>query len=156
MVELCIYGGSAMLLAYDSRKVTKDVDAVIKPSKAGKLLAAKVAAELGLPEDWLNDDVRRFLAPVEQRRKLPLEIAGLRVFVATADYLLAMKALACRQPLPGYRGDQEDLEFLIRKLKIRSLDEIQTRIDRFYPDDVLSDDVRLTLQRLIQTAKKDE
>ncbi|MDQ8180348.1 hypothetical protein [Pelagicoccus sp. SDUM812005] len=153
-LEICLYGGSAMLLAYDSRAATKDVDAVIKPVDAGKRLAAKIAKDLQLHEDWLNDDVRQFLSPdpTKGRRKLSIEIPGLRVFVATANYLLAMKAIACRRPLPGYRGDHDDLVFLIKKIGIRNVDEIQARIDQFFHDEVISEEKREVLESLIKEA----
>jgi hypothetical protein len=77
----------------------------------------------------------------------------LKTFVVTANYLLAMKAIACRRPLPGYRGDQEDLVFLIRKLEIKSVDEIQQRLDRFFPDEVISEENRLVLESLIEEAR---
>lgn len=136
-LELCIYGGAAMLLAYDSRTITKDVDAVICPSDAGVRLVRAVAGELDLPEDWLNDQVKIFVAPKEGLRELPLEVPGLAVTVPTASYLLAMKALACRNPLPGYEGDIADLRFLLTKMKIKTVDEVQEHIDRYYPDDVV-------------------
>jgi len=41
---------------------TKDVDALVHPSGVAKKLAVEVAKELELPEDWLNDQVRLFLA----------------------------------------------------------------------------------------------
>ena len=47
-LELCIYGGALMMLAYDARAMTKDVDAVIRPSREGLALAARVGRELGL------------------------------------------------------------------------------------------------------------
>ena len=37
---------------------------------------------------------------------------------------MAMKALACRRALPGYKGDEEDLRFLISKLGIKKFEEI--------------------------------
>jgi hypothetical protein len=153
-LEICLYGGSAMLLAYDSRAATKDVDAVINPVETGKRLAARIAKDLHLHEDWLNDDVRQFLSPnpVAGRRKLSLEIPGLQIFVATANYLLAMKAIACRRPLPGYRGDHADLVYLIRKIGIRNVDEIQERIDQFFRDEVVSEDKREVLESLIEEA----
>ena len=43
-----------------------------------------------------------------------------------------------RRALPGYKGDEEDLRFLIRKMEIRTCKEIQDWIDKYYPDDVLS------------------
>lgn len=153
-LEICIYGGSAMLLAYDSRNATKDVDAVFNPRDKGTELAAKVAQNLSLHDDWLNDDVIQFLGPMptEGRKKLDLGIPGLSLFVATASYLLAMKALSCRDPLPGYRGDHEDLIFLIRKIGIKSVEEIQEQIDRFFPDEVIPEFNRSTLVTLIEEA----
>ena len=154
-LEICVYGGSAMLLAYQSRNATKDVDATLNPRKEGNQLAAIVAKRLGLHEDWLNEDVRKFLGPDprEGRRELNLNIPGLKTFVVTANYLLAMKAIACRRPLPGYRGDQEDLVFLIRKLEIKSVEEIQQRLDRFFPDEVITNENRLVLESLIEEAR---
>lgn len=156
-LEICVYGGSAMLLAYGSRKATKDVDATLNPRKEGKQLAAIVGKRLGLHEDWLNEDVRQFLGPDsrEGRRKLDLKIPGLKTFIVTANYLLAMKAIACRRPLPGYRGDQEDLLFLIRKLEINSIDDIQKRLDRFFPDEIIREENHQVLQSLIKEAHHD-
>lgn len=137
-LELCIYGGALMMLAYDVRAMTKDVDAVVRPSREGMAYAKRVGRELGFPDNWLNDDVKMFTAPVEQTRSLPLGVPGIMLTAPTAKYLLAMKALACRSPLPGYQGDVDDLRFLIHKLKIRSIDEIQAAIDAYYPDDVIA------------------
>ena len=36
-----------------------------------------------------------------------------------------------------YQGDVEDLRFLIRKMEIRDLSEIQDALDRYYPDEVI-------------------
>lgn len=71
----------------------------------------------------------------------------------TASYLLAMKALACRQPLPGYEGDLEDLRFLIGKLGIRSIDQVQEHVDRYYPDDVITSAHRKLIEVLIKESK---
>lgn len=135
-LEICLYGGTALMLAYGNRTATRDVDASINPREHGMRLAKIVAVELGLPDDWLNDQMKVFFAPIGARRTLPLDIPGLKLYIATASYLLALKALACRLPNPRRRGDLEDLKFLIHKMKITSLDEIQRHIDRFYPDDV--------------------
>ena len=60
-----------------------------------------------------------------------------------------MKALACRPALPGYAGDLDDLRFLIKKMDVTSVEFIQQWIDRYYPDDVLGDAHRATLESLI-------
>jgi len=149
-LELCLYGGTALMLAYDNRESTQDVDATINPKDIGLRLSKQVAQELDLEEKWLNDEVWRFFAPIGGRRKLPLEIPGLQLYVATASYLLAMKALACRRPGPSRRGDLHDLEFLIRKMEIKSVEDIQRHIDRYYPDDVPTDKQQEMLKEIIQ------
>ncbi|TVP79238.1 MAG: hypothetical protein EA353_06545 [Puniceicoccaceae bacterium] len=152
-LEVSIYGGAAFLLAYNSREGTKDIDAIFHPREAGERLVAQVARELDLPDDWLNSDVSQFISPkVEAKRRLAeIEaLTGLIVHVPSAEYLLAMKALACRRPIGGYRGDVDDLSFLIKKMEIRSLEPIQEAIDRFYPDDVLLPHHRALLQSLIE------
>lgn len=149
-LEISIYGGCAMMLAFDRRAITRDVDAVFYPKTKVKPLITQVAAEMQLPEEWLNDDVRQFLAPIGAIRPLPLDLPGLKITAPTASYLLAMKALAGRTALPGYEGDEADLRFLIRKMKIQSLDQVQEHIDRYYPDDMPSEPARAMIQQIIR------
>ena len=149
-LNLCIYGGCAMMLAYDRKRITRDIDAVIHPLSKVEPLIRKVEKEQGLPEDWINDDVRQFLGTRESIRELPIEVPGIQVTVPTAGYLLVMKALACRRALPGYKGDEEDLRFLIRKLEISSFQEIQEWIYKYYPDDVPSKQDQAFLEQLIR------
>ncbi len=60
-----------------------------------------------------------------------------------------MKALACRQPLPGFQGDLDDLRFLVRKMGVTSVDEIQDYIDKYYPDDVISVENAVVLSSIV-------
>ena len=139
-LEISLYGGAVFTLVYGSRDATKDVDAVVRQSEVGKALAAQVAAELGLPDDWLNDDVKQFLSEKEAKRNLT-EVGfgeGIRIVVPTAAYLLAMKLRACRPPLPGYAGDYGDIRFLVQKMGIRSLGDAEAIHDKFFPHDVLT------------------
>lgn len=149
VIELCIYGGCAMMLAFDRRAITRDIDAVFHPTAEAKTLIQMIAREQNLPDDWLNDEVRQFLAPHGSVRVLPLDLPGFRIMAPTASYLLAMKALASRRALPGYKGDETDLRYLIGKMKIRTVSEVQDHIDQYYPDDVLSEQARGILKRII-------
>ena len=125
-LELCVCGGSAMLLAFGSRETTKDADAIVRPSEAANRLAKQVAEQLTRHESWLNDDVKLFLS--DSGTFGPLQIQGLeaaaqrhlKIVRASASYLLAMKCLACRPGLPGYPGDMKDIQFLITKMNIRT------------------------------------
>ena len=154
-LELCIYGGSAMMLAYGSRPNTKDVDAVVRPSETAKRLAVEVGQKLGLHASWLNDDVKQFLsengtfAPLEVEELETTAKRHLRITRPSASYLLAMKCLACRSGLPGYPGDIEDIRFLIRKMNIRTLAQIEEHLNRFYPFDALTPTARSLIQSVL-------
>lgn len=151
-LEISLYGGAVFTLVYGSRDATKDVDAVVRQSEIGRSLAVKVAGELGLPDDWLNDDVKQFLAEKEAKRKLTESDfgEGLRVSVPTAAYLLAMKLRACRPPLPGYAGDYGDIRFLVQKMEIGSVKAAEAIHDKFFPHDTLSDAAREVVKSAIQ------
>ncbi len=154
-LELSLYGGAVFTLVYGSRDATRDVDAVVRPSEIAKTLAARVAGELGLPDDWLNDDVKHFLAEKEAKRQLTGTDfgEGLRVSVPTAAYLLAMKLRACRPPLPGYAGDYGDIRFLVQKMEINSVKAAEAIHDKFFPDDALSDSAREVVKDAIRKPK---
>lgn len=68
-LELSIYGGCAMMLAFDRRAITRDVDAIFHPRDTVAPLIAQVAEERELPEEWLNDDV-----PSESARAMITQI----------------------------------------------------------------------------------
>ncbi len=121
-------GGAGMALAYSTRRVTKDIDAVFEPKTAIYDAAAKVAEELGLPKDWLNDAVKGFLpGPDEDRRPVP-NIPGIEVTTASPRYLLAMKLMAMR-----FGEDDEDIEILLRELGIQSTQEALDVLAAIYP-----------------------
>ncbi len=155
-LEISLYGGAVFTLVYGSRDATNDVDAVVHPANVASKLARKVAAELGLPEDWLNDDVKQFLAEKEAKRILPDDEfgPGLRIAVPTAAYLLAMKLRACRPPLPGYAGDYGDIRFLVGKLALTSVADAEAIHDKFFPHDEISVAAREVVKSALAPAAK--
>ena len=154
-LELSLYGGAVFTLVYDSRPATKDVDAIVRPSAVAQDLAALVAEEQKLPEDWLNDSVKQFLAPQEEQRRLPGDEfgPGLRVSVPTAAYLLALKLRACRPPLPGYAGDEADIRFLLRKIRPKSLAAVESTFEKFFPGDALGERATVLVKETLKELK---
>ena len=53
VADIYVFGGAAMTLAYDSRRATRDVDALFKPHGIVLEEPQAVGAELGLPKWWL-------------------------------------------------------------------------------------------------------
>lgn len=143
-LEICFYGGSAMMLAYSARETTKDVDVTAKPAEVALRLAKIVAERLNLDESWMNNEVRRFVsdhgtfAPLEIHELETAAKQRLKITRASAGYLLAMKCLAGRTALPGYPGDIDDIRFLLKKMGIQTVEQVQACLERFYPDEVLT------------------
>lgn len=63
-----------------------------------------------------------------------IEKGAVRVEVAEPEFLLAMKLRACRP-----QKDLFDLAFLLRRCDVRSVEEAVDWIERFYPEDELSE-----------------
>lgn len=118
--ELHLIGGAVMCLALDARPATKDLDAHFRPSQEIRDAVAKIAKTRHLPGDWLNDAVKGFLG-VKGDWSLFLELDHLHVYVATPEYLLALKAAAMRIG-EGFQ-DEEDVRYLLRYLNIGSYEQ---------------------------------
>jgi hypothetical protein len=94
VADIYVFGGAAMALAYDSRRATRDVVALFKPHGIVLDEAQAVAAELGLPGWWLNEQASSYVAPGgDPSASRVFDHTGLRVFAASPEHLLAMKAL---------------------------------------------------------------
>jgi hypothetical protein len=72
--DLYVVGGAAIALAYDSRRATRDIDAVFVPKLEVYREAERVAEELGLPVGWLNDASRvSSWVPIPGRWRSPVQ-----------------------------------------------------------------------------------
>jgi Nucleotidyltransferase of unknown function (DUF6036) len=126
--QIFIVGGAAMALAYSTRRVTKDIDAVFEPKSTIYTAAATVADELGLPEDWLNDAVKGYMPGNDENPRPVADIHGIEVTTASARYLLAMKLMAMR-----FGEDDEDIETLLRECGMHSAGEAIDLLKHIYP-----------------------
>jgi hypothetical protein len=126
--EIFIVGGAAMAIAYSTRRVTKDIDAVFEPKSSIYEAAAKVAENLGLPEDWLNDAAKGFMPGEDDDPRPVSDIEGIEITTASPQYLLAMKLIAMR-----FGEDDEDIEILINECGLHSAQEALALLERIYP-----------------------
>ncbi len=143
--EICLYGGAVMCLVFDARPATKDVDAVFRPVREIRLAAKRVAERHHLPDDWLNDGVKGFLAGNEST-KILAEYSHLLVYYADPRYLLAMKVMAARVDM-----DRKDIEFLIRKLDIRTAEEVFGIIEGYYPKRLIKPAAQFAIEELFES-----
>lgn len=127
--EVGIVGGAAMVLAFNARASTRDVDAVFEPAGRVRAAAGRIAGALGLPEDWLNDAAKGYMPTDTQPRQILLNLPNLSVWVPPPAYLLAMKAIAARLDT----HDADDLRTLIRHLKLQRAEDVLQVVEHYYP-----------------------
>ena len=128
--ELYLVGGAVMCLVFDARPSTRDLDGFFRPVRVVREAAFRVATDLGVENDWLNDAVKGYLSASGDFDDF-LELSNLRVLTATPEYLLAMKCLAMR--LGEEFHDEDDVRFLLRYLNVERYDAAVEIVTRYYP-----------------------
>lgn len=129
--EVSLFGGAVMVLAFNTRVSTKDIDAVFEPIREIRNAAHKIAERYDLKLDWLNYAVKMFV--VKHERELLFELSHLRVTVPEPDYLLAMKIMALRPETE----DESDAIFLIRHLELRNKEDVLNIVSEYYPKKIV-------------------
>lgn len=97
-LRLIVVGGAAMVLGYNARQSTKDIDVLILPPPAAHVVrdwARTIAREYGWQEDWLNDGAKGYLVGLSSGPLL-LDSPGIEVRQPSVEQLLAMKLSAWR------------------------------------------------------------
>jgi hypothetical protein len=157
-VEISIYGGSALMLTYDWRIATKDVDAVFEADRSTvRRLAADIAHENGWDIDWLNDGVKGYLSVSDHDAKTLLgtypseEEPGLRLMMPSPAYLLAMKCRTMRFGGIGQNSDLDDIRNLAREIGVKNVADALDLIAAFYPNSVLEPKTQFGLEEILET-----
>lgn len=141
VADIYVFGGAAMALAYDSRRATRDIDAIFKPHGVVLEEAKVVASELGLPQWWLNEQASVYVAPGgDATAPRVFDHPGLRVSAASPEHLLAMKVLAAR------RRDSDDIRLLIEHLGLTTVDQVLALCSEIFPDEAVPARAQLILE----------
>ena len=155
IVEIAIYGGSAIMLTMQFRVATRDVDAVFEKDKAFiSNVASQMADDFGWEKDWLNDGVKGWLSSSDAESKLlfgtyPSEdTPGLRVFVPQPEYLFAMKCAAMRIGGIEESSDIDDIRQIAKGLGITSSQDALAIVESFYPGHRLKPATRFGLEEI--------
>lgn len=97
-IEMLVVGGAAMMLGYNARPATRDVDGVFfepPPASVIRRWVEQVALDSSLPNDWLNDAAKGFLVGHSRGRKV-FSAPGIDVWQPLLEQLLSMKLSAWR------------------------------------------------------------
>lgn len=141
--DVFVFGGAAMVLGFDARPATRDLDAVWLPHTAVLEEAWAVADELDLPRSWLNDHASAYLpSGVRSGDAVAFQGAALRVTLASAELLLAMKVRAAR------RGDLADIALLAHRVGLTTAEELIAHAESVF-DEPLGERQRMVIEDLL-------
>ena len=152
-INLYVVGGASILINFDFRKATLDVDAYCDKIDELKDIIVEISLELYLDDDWINDD---FINTPSYSDKI-VELSVLYksfdnvIYVYTLEpkYMIAMKLKSSRPD----GGDLDDIKRMIFELKLSgvelSFDEIMEAYDYLYYGDR-----SYTYEHFFETTKK--
>lgn len=150
--RMFVVGGAAMALAFGRDRLTQDVDALFEPKEVIYEAARRVAQDHpGLSEDWLNDAVKGYVLGDDPDATVYLDQPGLRVEVASPEYLFVMKAIAAR-----IERDTTDLLTLYRRCGFGSTDEALAVVERRAPRQLLQPKTMFYLRQILTTLDTEE
>jgi Nucleotidyltransferase of unknown function (DUF6036) len=140
--DVFIFGGAAMVLGFDARPSTRDVNAIWRPHGVVQHEAWEVASILDLPRWWLNEQASSYLPAGTNFDGSPLfDVPGLRVIQASPELLLAMKIAAART------GDLDDIRLLADHLKMNDATTLIAHAERVLGEPI-SDRKRMIIEDL--------
>lgn len=142
-LSLNIYGGTVMMVCFDVRPATKDIDALFNISPQLSNILQDIAEIYDLDNDWINQDIKEPLKYLKTENLIELyKFNNLKIFAPSAEQMLAMKLLSSR---PEPYKDFEDAEYLIEYLKIDDLENIIKIFEKYIGRKYLGDRQKMFL-----------
>jgi hypothetical protein len=113
--EIIVVGGASMIINYNFRDSTTDIDSIIRASSSMKEVINRVGDENGLQTGWLNDDFRNTASYshklIEYSHFYKRFCNCLNVRTVSDEYILAMKVKSARI----YKHDLSDIIGIIKE-----------------------------------------
>lgn len=157
--EIVIVGGAALLINYNFRDSTSDIDGLIRASASIKDAITKVGDACGLSSGWINEDFRKTLSYstklVEVSKFYKRFCNCLSVRTIEGANLVAMKLRASR----NYKHDLSDIIGIIKEHqeldRCLTIEEITSAYLNLYSEE-LEDEIVQQLNALLSEEDLEE
>ena len=131
--KIYLVGGAVMVLAFDARFSTGDIDGAMYPTDDVLAVAAEIGERRGLGAEWLNNSASQFIPAFKEPDWQPILKSGnVEIVAADERSMLAMKMRAGR----GSR-DRLDISFLVRRCGVTTVAEARDLYEEYFPEDPL-------------------
>lgn len=128
--EITLVGGAAILVNYDFRNMTTDIDAIIHASSAMKDAIRHVGDKYDLPYGWLNADFMRTKSYSTRLNQFSVYYRTfsnvLTIRTISAEYLIAMKLRSGRK----YKHDLSDIVGILAEHEKQGIPITMEMIDK--------------------------
>ena len=133
--EIAVFGGAAIVLGFDFRRATQDVDSVVLQGHGQVMEAAQeVEKELHLPPNWLNKQATSYLSQ-------PRDFTCFHTYPLEGQFRL--RGVDCKTRIPAgelfpfrlYTQDTEDIVLLARRLRRTTAEDLVSLLKYYYPDE---------------------
>lgn len=134
-IELVVVGGASILLNYDFRESTTDIDALVSSKMSIKDAINRVGDKFGLPNGWVNSDFRQTASYspklVQYSKFYKTYNQVLMIRTIDAEYLIAMKLMSMRV----YKNDISDIVGIIQAQALRkpvTYEKVESAVKELY------------------------
>lgn len=144
-----------MLLTFDESEITHDCDVKIKGMSQNEFLALslEIGDKLGLEPGWINQAISVFTSQKETPDDFDcLDIGdNLSLFLASPQYLLAMKIMAMRTDQHSH--DIKDIYLLLDSLDLKNSAEAMDIVYKYFPKDKIKPQSIAGLKAIFENRK---
>lgn len=147
--SLILAGGAVMSFVFGARAATLDIDALMEPSSIIRSIAAEMAEDLDLENDWINDGVKGFVDTAKMGTVPVKEYSNLIVRRLDDESLLALKLSSARD---NDGKDLADAAFLLDRLGIVDVDSALDIVEKYIPVYLLTPKVQFFTRAALEEA----
>ena len=160
-IEIILVGGASILLNYNFREQTMDLDAIIKASSSIKDSINRVGDDNNLANHWLNSDFVKtvsYSVKLNQYSRFYKRFCNcLNVRTVSSEYLIAMKIKSARV----YKHDLSDIIGIVKEQQELQQDISYETIEKAYhelygEDDRIPENMKMFLQDIFKEPDLEE